>query len=149
MPTAPRFLTPYSQLRLGEAELGAGDRHAAREALQSAFDAAVAGGVVAVQSRAARVAMAAGVALDGATAGDAGRGASGVAGADEPADATAELTARERQVLDLIAQGLSNRQIGERLFISGKTASVHVSAILRKLGASSRTEAAFLARALR
>ena len=149
VPTAPRFLTPYSQLRLGEAELGSGDRHAARDALQSAFDAAVAGGVVAVQSRAARVAMAAGVALDGATAGDAGRGASGVAGADEPADATAELTARERQVLDLIAQGLSNRQIGERLFISGKTASVHVSAILRKLGASSRTEAAFLARALR
>ena len=55
------------------------------------------------------------------------------------------LTARERQVLDLVAQGLSNRQIGERLFISGKTASVHVSAILRKLGASSRTEAVFRA----
>ena len=93
--------------------------------------------------------MAAGVALDGATAGDVGRGASGVAGADAPADVTAELTARERQVLELIAQGLSNRQIGERLFISGKTASVHVSAILRKLGASTRTEAAFLARELR
>jgi DNA-binding NarL/FixJ family response regulator len=53
-----------------------------------------------------------------------------------------ELTAREQQVLELIAEGLSNRQIGERLFISGKTASVHVSAILRKLGVSSRTEAA-------
>ena len=58
------------------------------------------------------------------------------------------VTARERQVLELIAQGLSNRQIGERLFISAKTASVHVSAILRKLGASSRTEAAFLGRQL-
>ncbi|SEF89442.1 regulatory protein, luxR family [Microbacterium azadirachtae] len=58
-----------------------------------------------------------------------------------------ELTAREQQVLDLIAQGLSNRQIGERLFISGKTASVHVSAILRKLGVSSRTEAAVAQRA--
>lgn len=62
------------------------------------------------------------------------RGASAVEGV--------ELTAREQQVLDLIAEGLSNRQIGERLFISGKTASVHVSAILRKLGVSSRTEAA-------
>ncbi|RNB51756.1 LuxR family transcriptional regulator [Agromyces tardus] len=148
-PSARGFLLPYALLRLGEAELAAGDRPAAKEALQAAFDSAVAGGVTAVQSRAARVAMAAGVALDGASAGDAGGGASGVAGSDDPADATAELTARERQVLELIARGLSNRQIGERLFISGKTASVHVSAILRKLGASSRTEAAFLARALR
>ncbi|QEO10173.1 helix-turn-helix transcriptional regulator [Protaetiibacter larvae] len=55
-----------------------------------------------------------------------------------------ELTARERQVLDLIADGLSNGQIAERLFISRKTVSVHVSAILRKLGASSRTEAVAL-----
>ncbi|MGQ7312958.1 helix-turn-helix transcriptional regulator [Microbacterium arabinogalactanolyticum] len=53
-----------------------------------------------------------------------------------------ELTEREQQVLELIAEGLSNRQIAERLFISIKTVSVHVSAVLRKLGASSRTEAA-------
>ena len=52
-------------------------------------------------------------------------------------------------MLELIAEGLSNRQIGERLFISGKTASVHVSAILRKLGAATRTAAAYRARALR
>lgn len=52
------------------------------------------------------------------------------------------LTPRERQVLALIAEGLTNRQIGRRLFISEKTASVHVSAILRKLGVASRTEAA-------
>lgn len=59
-----------------------------------------------------------------------------------------ELTARERQVLELIAEGLSNGQIAERLYISRKTVSVHVSAILRKLGAASRTEAArrYLAR---
>ncbi|MGF6824258.1 DNA-binding NarL/FixJ family response regulator [Microbacterium sp. ZKA21] len=55
-----------------------------------------------------------------------------------------ELTARERQVLELVAEGLSNRQIGERLFISTKTASVHVSAILRKLGVATRTEAALV-----
>ena len=55
------------------------------------------------------------------------------------------LTARERQVVELIAEGLSNKQIGARLFISAKTASVHVSAILRKLGVATRADA--LARA--
>uniref|UniRef100_UPI00339381EB helix-turn-helix transcriptional regulator n=1 Tax=Agromyces litoreus TaxID=3158561 RepID=UPI00339381EB len=145
--TAPRFLRPYALLRLGEAQLAAGDRLAAHEALQAALDGAIDGGVTAVQSRAARVAMHAGLALDGVGRLDAERGAAGIAGADRASDALAGLTARERQVLDLIAEGLSNRQIGERLYISGKTASVHVSAILRKLGASSRTEAVYLARA--
>lgn len=58
------------------------------------------------------------------------------------------LTAREQQVLELLAEGLSNRQIAERLFISIKTVSVHVSAVLRKLGASTRTEAAARHRSL-
>jgi DNA-binding NarL/FixJ family response regulator len=49
-------------------------------------------------------------------------------------------------VLALISDGLSNREIGERLFITPKTASVHVSNIMTKLGASSRTQAATLAR---
>lgn len=52
------------------------------------------------------------------------------------------LTPREQQVLDLVAEGLSNREIGERLYISAKTVSVHVSAVLRKLGVSTRTQAA-------
>ncbi|HEY8720702.1 LuxR C-terminal-related transcriptional regulator [Pengzhenrongella sp.] len=43
-----------------------------------------------------------------------------------------------------LAGPTNSREIGERLFISAKTASVHVSAILRKLGAASRTEAVFL-----
>ncbi|MGW0873346.1 ATP-binding protein [Streptomyces sp. NPDC002740] len=55
------------------------------------------------------------------------------------------LTARERDVLLLLALGRSNRQIGEELFISGKTASVHVSNILAKLSAASRTEAVAIA----
>ncbi|WP_370349463.1 AAA family ATPase [Catenulispora sp. EB89] len=59
------------------------------------------------------------------------------------------LTARELEVLALVAQGLSNRQIGERLFISTKTASVHVSNILAKLGVSGRGEAAAVAHRLR
>ena len=67
------------------------------------------------------------------------------AGSDAGGSAEVEsLTARERQVLELISEGLSNRQIGERLFISVKTVSVHVSAVLRKLGVSTRTEAAVL-----
>ncbi|WP_196073253.1 helix-turn-helix transcriptional regulator [Nakamurella alba] len=57
------------------------------------------------------------------------------------------LTPRELEVLALVAAGLSNGAIGKKLFISAKTASVHVSHILAKLGATSRTEAAALARA--
>jgi ATP/maltotriose-dependent transcriptional regulator MalT len=72
-------------------------------------------------------------------AASAGLRATDAGGEDDP------LTARERQVLELIAEGLSNRQIGERLFISVKTVSVHVSAVLRKLGVSTRTEAALAA----
>lgn len=55
------------------------------------------------------------------------------------------LTPRELEVLALVAAGQTNRQIGERLFISEKTASVHVSRILAKLGARSRAQAAAMA----
>jgi DNA-binding CsgD family transcriptional regulator len=55
------------------------------------------------------------------------------------------LTSREREVLRLIAAGRSNREIASVLFITPKTASVHVSNILSKLGAASRTEAAAIA----
>jgi len=57
----------------------------------------------------------------------------------------AGLTSREREVLRLIAAGRSNREIASVLFIAPKTASVHVSNILGKLGAASRTEAAAIA----
>ena len=52
-----------------------------------------------------------------------------------------ELTAREREVLALLAQGLANRALGRRLGISENTARFHVNAILAKLGARSRTDA--------
>jgi DNA-binding CsgD family transcriptional regulator len=57
------------------------------------------------------------------------------------------LTEREREVLCLVAGGATNRAIAARLFISPKTASVHVSRILTKLNATTRTEAAALAHA--
>jgi DNA-binding CsgD family transcriptional regulator len=58
------------------------------------------------------------------------------------------LTARERQVLQLLARGYTNRQVAAELVISVKTASVHVSHILRKLGVHSRLEAAAVAQRL-
>ncbi len=58
------------------------------------------------------------------------------------------LTPREVEVLGLVAAGRTNRQIGEALYVSEKTASVHVSNILRKLGVSSRVDAAAVAQRL-
>jgi two-component system response regulator DevR len=54
------------------------------------------------------------------------------------------LTQREREILDLIAEGLTNRQIGERLFLAEKTVKNYVSALLAKLGMQRRTQAAVL-----
>ena len=61
---------------------------------------------------------------------------------DPSAAGTEGLTPREQEVLALVAEGLSNAEVAERLYISPRTAAVHVSNILAKLGASSRTEAA-------
>jgi non-specific serine/threonine protein kinase len=52
------------------------------------------------------------------------------------------LTPRERQVAELIGEGLSNRQIADKLFVSERTAEAHVQNILMKLGFSSRTQVA-------
>lgn len=60
----------------------------------------------------------------------------------ERADELAVLTPQERSILDLIAEGLTNRQIGERMFLAEKTIKNYVSNMLSKLGMSRRTEAA-------
>jgi DNA-binding CsgD family transcriptional regulator len=71
----------------------------------------------------------------------------GSGAARSPADRRDDtLTAREQEVLALVAQGRSNRDIGQQLYISAKTVSVHVSNILAKLGAGGRTEAVAVAR---
>jgi DNA-binding NarL/FixJ family response regulator len=62
-----------------------------------------------------------------------------------PRPAGDDLTRREREVLGLVAQGASNRQIAETLVVSERTARTHVSAILGKLGLASRTQAALWA----
>jgi len=72
------------------------------------------------------------------------RGATSTRGASSRRDEP--LTGREEEVLALVAEGRSNREIAKLLFISAKTVSVHVSNILAKLGAAGRTEAVALAR---
>jgi len=69
--------------------------------------------------------------------------------ADAEADADPfGLTPRERQVLELVAGGRTNREIGQALYMAEKTASVHVSRILAKLDVRTRTEAAAVAHRL-
>lgn len=64
-------------------------------------------------------------------------------------DPTRGLTDQERRVLDLIGEGLTNRQIGERLFLAEKTVKNYVSSLLAKLGMQRRTQAAVLASELK
>ncbi|MGH8791462.1 MAG: helix-turn-helix domain-containing protein, partial [Stackebrandtia sp.] len=71
--------------------------------------------------------------------------AGGLSGLGDHAWSLEDLTAREREVLACLADGKSNRQIAKSLDIAERTVTVHVSNVLRKTGAESRTEAALLA----
>jgi DNA-binding NarL/FixJ family response regulator len=64
---------------------------------------------------------------------------------DEPGDSLDELTERERQVLQFLGEGLTNREIGERLFLAEKTVKHYMTSVLQKLHVRSRVEAALLA----
>lgn len=132
---APRHLRPYTAFRRAEALVLTGDREAAARVLDDAeHEAAELGaGLITGWARDLR---------DRSRLGTVRRHTSA-----RPEDGLADqrLTSREAQVLSLVAAGLSNRQIGERLFISAKTVSVHVSNILAKLDAATRTEAAYVA----
>ncbi|TDN87524.1 regulatory LuxR family protein [Microbacterium sp. BK668] len=127
MPVRHRHL---ARLSLAAALVESGARDEAGELLGALATDATAHGVASISRCAAELARRAG------TAASPRRGAA-VTGIEA-------LTPRERQVLALVAEGLTNAQVGERLFISPKTASVHVSAILGKIGAANRAEAAAL-----
>jgi DNA-binding CsgD family transcriptional regulator/tetratricopeptide (TPR) repeat protein len=121
------------QWRLAEALLSVGDREQATGAARAAHQAAVRLGAeplrVVLEALARRGRLDLGVGL--------------------PAERTlAGLTPRELEVLRLLVEGRSNRQIAETLFISGKTAGVHVTNLMAKLGVHSRLEAAATARRL-
>jgi DNA-binding CsgD family transcriptional regulator/tetratricopeptide (TPR) repeat protein len=138
--TAPAQLEPYARFRHAEALAAGGDRAGARLRANEARAAAERIDMGLIVDRVADLERRVGLVR---IAGGSAPGSPASAATRTVED---DLTERERQVLTLIAQGLSNRQIAERLFISAKTASVHVSNILRKTNTSSRTEAAFLAR---
>jgi DNA-binding NarL/FixJ family response regulator len=70
-------------------------------------------------------------------------------GADRDGDLLRELTGQECRILRLIGEGLSNREIGERLRLAEKTVKNYTTALLGKLGLANRTQAAVLATRLR
>ncbi|MEU1123275.1 AAA family ATPase [Streptomyces sp. NPDC005899] len=140
--------------RWAEAVLtGTGDRGPAAPLLREAHAVAERLGARPLAESAELLAGRARIELAGSAAVDAGA-PSGGPGPDAPAtgvDAAESfgLTSREREVHRLVAAGYTNRRIAEELYISPKTASVHVSNILAKLNVSSRGEAAALAHRFR
>ncbi|WP_243083382.1 helix-turn-helix transcriptional regulator [Streptomyces sp. 891-h] len=145
-----------ARLRWAEAllERGGGRRAGSRtpdHLLRQAHSVAARLGAAPLRAEAEQLAVRARIALDGADGGGAAERAPAGKGAAQPADPAESfgLTRRERGVLELVAEGRSNRQIAERLHIAPKTASVHVSNILAKLGVATRGEAAAMAFRLR
>ncbi|MGY1855049.1 helix-turn-helix transcriptional regulator [Modestobacter sp. SYSU DS0290] len=120
-----------SRLRLAEARLDGDDRAGAAAELAAAHEVAVRLGAEPLRTAVEALARRSRLELPGVRAVEPG----------------AVFTPRETEVLALVAQGRTNRQIGAELYISEKTASVHVSNILAKLGASGRAEAVALAAA--
>jgi DNA-binding CsgD family transcriptional regulator len=128
----PVRFRPYVLLRRADL-LAPTDRAGATALLRAAAQSASAIGAAHIGRHVSELARRVGVRLDG--------------DAETDRDPIA-LTPREQEVLRLVAEGRTNGEIGAELFISTKTASVHVSNILAKLGVSSRTEAAAVAHRL-
>ena len=138
----------YALLRLAETLTAAGDLEEAASAVRESHALACRLGAAPIVAEAEALAQRARLGLlSGETA---GAGDTAGSTAPKPADELARfgLTDREREVLVLVAAGRSNPEIAKALFISAKTASVHVSNILAKLGVSGRVEAAAVAHRL-
>ncbi len=134
----------YCLLRLAEIHAVAGAADPARRAVGEAHALAAGLGAAPLVAQAEQLARQARLSLDAS-------GATSTAAPDPaPDDELGQygLTQREREVLGMLAAGRSNPQIAKALFISPKTASVHVSNILAKLGVGGRVEAATLAQRL-
>jgi ATP/maltotriose-dependent transcriptional regulator MalT len=114
------------RLRLAETLLALDERTEATAVLDSVVDTATRLGARPLADAAAELAR---------------RGRLTVAGLAVPRDEVDPFTPRERAVLALVALGRTNRQVGQELYISEKTVSVHLSRIMAKLGASRRAEA--------
>jgi DNA-binding CsgD family transcriptional regulator len=139
------YTTAYARFRHAQAMVAArGSREAAAVVIRmaraacQALDARPLLGLVDELARAARLS------IEDAAAG----GGGAVAPTGPTADDPYGFTPREREVLELVADGRTNQQIAERLFITRKTASVHVSNVMAKLGAANRGEAAAIAHRL-
>jgi DNA-binding CsgD family transcriptional regulator len=126
---APAHLRPYAGLRLGQHLVAGRERNEAKQVLATASAEAVTLGSTLLADRISALSQRAGF----------------VVAAPPEKSPVAGLTPREIEVLRLVAAGRSNGEIGTALFISTKTASVHVSNILAKLGVSGRGEAAAVA----
>ncbi len=124
------YLGAYACFGRGEAVVGAdGDRDEAAALVRQAHRAARTMGATPLQQLVERFARRARIDI----------------GEISGRDPVFGITPRERQVIDLLVQGATNRQIARQLFITEKTASVHVSNIIRKLGVGNRGEAAAVA----
>lgn len=127
-----------ARVREAEAAAAAGETARAAEALREAHQLATGLAAVLLVSEIESVSRRTRLSLEAPVA----------AVLDDSAIDRLGLTPREAEVLSLVATGRTNKQIGEELFVSEKTASVHVSNILRKLGVSSRVDAAAVAQRL-
>jgi DNA-binding CsgD family transcriptional regulator len=135
------FLEAYVLWREAEARARMGDVGAAAEPLRAAHAIATRIGARLLAAGVAGLARRLRVDLAAAGARPTDHGEVAAAASADPFG----LTAREREVLELVALGYTNQRIADTLFISASTAGVHVSNMLGKLGVSSRTEAAAIA----
>ena len=142
------FQAAIARWRAAEAHVETGDRQSAAPPAAQALGTAQRLGAQWLVDELSGLAERARLDLSHGTAPPRPTGANGNGADSSEPDDPFGLTRRERQVLALIAEGATNRQIGAALYMAEKTASVHVSRILSKLGVHSRTQAAALAHRL-